>query len=144
MVLFSVWASVLCLCSCVYPNASRDAYNCRSTRTANYRRQLREAGAAMTIHSHLDATTQTWHKPDEPRAFTLKFNQSKLKSANPVRRQEYQEWKEVEGILFTSGSVCLDRSYMNYFPTLTDLCDSFGTIGKYDIVWHDEMEEASE
>ena len=98
----------------------------------------------MTTHSHLDATTKTWHKPDEPRAFTLKFNQSKLKSANPVRRQEYQEWKEVEVILFTSGSVCLDRSFMNYYPTLTDLCDSFGTIGKYEIEWHegDEQEHA--
>ncbi len=95
----------------------------------------------MTIHHRLDATTQTWHKPDAPRSFTLKFDQSKLKSANPVRRQEHQEWKEGEGILFTSGSRCLDRSYMNYFPTLTDLCDSFGTIGKYEIEWHDEMEQ---
>ncbi len=92
------------------------------------------------IKQNLDATTKTWHKSDEPRAFTLKFNQSKLKSANPVRRQEYQEWKEVEGILFTSGSVCLDRSFMNYYPTLTDMCDSFGTIGKYEIEWLDEQE----
>ncbi len=93
--------------------------------------------------NHLDATTKLWKRKDEPRAFTLKFNQSKLKSANPVRRQEYQEWKEVEGILFTSGAVCLDRSYMNYYGSLTELCDSFGTIGHYKIQWHDEQ-EASE
>ena len=43
------------------------------------------------IKQNLDATTQTWRKPDMPRAFTLKFNQSKLRSANPVKRQEYQE-----------------------------------------------------
>src|SRR6266568_5836955 len=76
LVLFSVWASVLCpyLCSCVYPHASRDAYNCRSTRTANYRRQLREAGAAMTTHSHLDATTKTWNiRRDVPLAFILHY-----------------------------------------------------------------------
>jgi len=98
----------------------------------------------MIQHNPLDATTRTWRKPESPRAFTLKFNQSKLHSANPVRRQEYQEWKEVEGILFTSGSVCLDRNFKNYFPPLTDLCDSFGTIGKYEIEWLDSEEEASE
>lgn len=97
----------------------------------------------MMQRNSLDATTRLWRKPESPRAFTLKFNQSKLKSANPVRRQEYQEWKEVEGVQFTNGAVCLDRSYMNYFPTLTDLCDSFGTIGKYEIEWLDEQ-EASE
>ncbi len=68
----------------------------------------------MTIQHRLDATTQTWRKPDEPRAFTLKFDQSKLKSANPVRRLDYQEKKEVEGVLFTSGACILDRSYMNH------------------------------
>ncbi len=93
------------------------------------------------IKQNLDATTQTWKKPDVPRSFTLKFDQSKLKSANPVRRQEYQEWKEVEGILFTSGTVCLDRSYMNFYGSLTELCDSFGTIGKYEIEWHGEEQE---
>ena len=97
----------------------------------------------MTLHHRLDATTQTWHKPDEPRAFTLKFDQSKLKSANPVRRQEYQEWKELLGVQFPNGACILDRSFMNYYPTLTDLCDSFGTIGHYKIQWHDEQ-EASE
>ncbi len=141
MVLFAVWASVLCLCSCVYPNASRDVYNCRSTRTANYRRQLREAGAAMTTHSHLDATTKTWHKPDEPRAFTLKFDQTKLKSANPVRRLEYQEKKEVEGVLFTSGACILDRSYVCYFSSLSEMEESFSTIGHYTLTWHDSGEE---
>src|SRR6266567_560593 len=143
MVLFSVWASVLCpyLCSCVYPNASRDAYNCRSTRTANYRRQLREAGAAMTTHSHLDATTQTWRKPDEPRAFTLKFDQSKLKSANPMRREAYKVKQELLGVQFPNGACCLDRNFMNWYDSLTSLCDSFGTIGKYEIEWHDEQEQ---
>src|SRR6266568_8528702 len=131
MVLLSVWAGVLCLCSCVYPNASRDAYHCRSTCKANYRRQLREAGAAMTLHSHLDATTKTWHKPDEPRAFTLKFDQSKLKSANPVRRQAYKVKQELLGVQFPNGACILDRSFMCYFPTLSDLEESFHTIGHY-------------
>ncbi len=63
----------------------------------------------MTTHSHLDATTQTWRKPDEPRAFTLKFDQSK---------------------------------FMCYFPTLSDLEESFHTIGHYTLTWHDEMEQA--
>src|SRR6266568_9555176 len=122
MVLFSVWASVLCLCSCVYPNASRDAYNCRSTRTANYRRQLREAGAAMTTHSHLDATTKTWNiRRDVPLAFILHYNQRKLKSANPKTRQEYQEWHECDCVLFVSGKVILDRNYVNFFPSMSAL-----------------------
>src|SRR6266568_1691193 len=94
----------------------------------------------MTTHSHLDATTQTWRKPDEPRAFTLKFNQSKLKSANPVRRQEYQEWKELMGVQFPNGACILDRSFMCYFPTLSDLEESFNTIGHYTLTWHDEQE----
>ncbi len=96
----------------------------------------------MTLHSHLDATTKTWHKPDEPRAFTLKFDQSKLKSANPMRREAYKVKQELLGVQFPNGACILDRSFMNYYPTLTDLCDSFGTIGVYNITWHDEQEQA--
>ncbi len=92
--------------------------------------------------NHLDATTKLWKRKDEPRAFTLKFDQSKLKSANPVRRLEYQEKKELMGVQFPNGACILDRSFMNYYPTLTDLCDSFGTIGVYNITWHDEQEQA--
>ena len=94
----------------------------------------------MTLQHRLDATTQTWRKPDMPRGFVLKYDQTKLKSANPVRRLEYQEKKELMGVRFPNGACILDRNFMNYFPTLTELCDSFGTIGKYDIQWLDEME----
>ncbi len=94
----------------------------------------------MTIQHRLDATTQTWRKPDAPRSFLLKFDQTKLHSANPVRRLEYQEKKELMGVQFPNGACILDRNFMNYFPTLTDLCDSFGTIGKYEIEWLDEQE----
>ncbi len=92
--------------------------------------------------NHLDATTKLWKRKDEPRAFTLKFDQSKLKSANPVRRLEYQEKKELMGVQFPNGACILDRSFMCYFPTLSDLEESFHTIGHYTLTWHDEMEQA--
>lgn len=106
----------------------------------------RKIATGSTQHIPLDATTRLYKRPETPRTFTLKFNQSKLKSANPVTRQRYQEWKEVEGVLFTNGIVCLERPELNKnaYDTLTDMCDDFAAKGKYTIIWHDEQEEASE
>jgi len=97
----------------------------------------------MTTHSsRLDATTRTWMKPDTPRSFLLHFNQRKLKSANPARRIEYQQYDDLWGVLFPNGAVSLERPYINknYFFTLTEMCDSFSALGDYDIQWLDEME----
>jgi hypothetical protein len=96
-----------------------------------------------TQPKHLDATTYTWHKPPAPRVFRIHFDRSKLKSQNPMKRQEYQEWNEVEGVQFTNGAIALDREYtiVNFFNTLTDMCDYFGTLGKYEIAWEDEESE---
>ncbi len=90
-------------------------------------------------HIPLDATTKTWRKQDVPRAFRLHFNQSKLKSANPVKRQEYQEWQELCGVVFPSGLVSLDRNFVNFFHSMSDLEEHCARIGQYDITFADEQ-----
>jgi hypothetical protein len=94
----------------------------------------------MSIQPTFDATTRTWKRRDTPRAFLLKFDQSKLKSANPVKRLDYQVKQELWGVVFTNGAVCLERDFMNYWRSFTDMCDHFGAIGRYDVTFLDEME----
>ena len=78
---------------------------------------------------------------DVPRLFLLTFNQSKLKSANPAKRLEYQQSQTLWGTLYPNGAVSLERDYMNYWSTLTEMCDHLAAIGKYDIEWYGEMED---
>ncbi len=133
MVLFSVWAGVLYLCSCVYPNASRDAYHCRSTRTANYHRQLREAGAAMTTHSRLDATTRPWKRRDTPRLFKITYNHNKVK---PYRSGRYQIEVDAnrrqsftrDGVVWVHGTVSLDNG--DTYKSLSDMQEQLSVLGE--------------
>ncbi|SRR5260221_13695634 len=79
-------------------------------------------------------------KRDVPRRFELTFNRTRLKSANPKTRLDYQVNESLWGVLFPTGVVMLERPYVNInaFETFTDLCDHFAAIGTYTVTWLDE------
>jgi len=79
-------------------------------------------------------------KRDVPRRFELIFNRTKLRSANPRTRLEYQVNQSLYGVLFTTGQVVLERPYVNTnaFETFSEMCDHFSAIGAYEVTWLDE------
>ncbi len=98
----------------------------------------------MTTQSHLDATQRTWKRRDVPLVFLLHHNQRKLKSANPVTRQGYQEWHDVWCVLFPTGEVFIHRNYVNSFPSMTAFKDHCAQVGDYEIQWVQEMESEAQ
>jgi len=78
-----------------------------------------------------------------PRLFTLTYDRTKLKSANPVTRLEYQKRLMVWGAQFPHtgdfpDSVCLQNG--TSFLSLIDLDEHFSSMGAYVIEWQDEQE----
>ncbi len=82
----------------------------------------------------------------QPRLFELSFDYSKLKSANPLTREQHKRKQFAYGVLWPStdaapsGGVSLSNS--NYFHTLEALRDYHAEKGRATLTWEDgEVEE---
>lgn len=76
-----------------------------------------------------------------PRLFTLEYDNSKVKSANPWTRTQLKDKHERWGVLWVEGGVSLSSGV--YFTTLDELRDHFHQAGIYRMVWQDTGEEES-
>lgn len=81
-------------------------------------------------------------RADSPRLFTLVYDNSRVKSANPQYRQQAREKQHRFGVLWPEGGVSLS-SQGNYFTSMDSLRDYLDERGVYTLTWVDSGEEES-
>ena len=97
----------------------------------------------MSAQHHLDATTQTWKRPNEPQHFLLTYNRRKLPTRNPITRREYEQnlslWAtEYPATVDFQSCIILQNGV--FFNSMDELRDHFKAMGDYTL--GDEESEA--
>lgn len=94
---------------------------------------------SLNVQSYTQATyPPPLRKPEQPRTFLLRWNNSKLKT-----RRRDESWHEAYGTRYPNGRVTLD--FGPPYETMSEMVAALQAAGEYRIEWCDEQaQEASE